>query len=572
MSDVPKCGDAEIQDWVGQRSIRLGREYVADGSVSDTTVRGRKLRAKVQGTADRPYRVSITFDDDGIAAAYCSCPVGDGGGCKHVAAVLLKWRDDPDAFEPTEPVERALEQRSKPELIALIRLMLKHEPDLETLVAMPLPGASSGGGVKSDAYRKQAVAAMNRAGGEWGWHRDAAEQLEAIRELGDEFLERRDAASAAAVFQGVAEALDEDARSGDEAGDLFGVVADCAAGLARCLHIEKDPKRREAVLEAMFQIYLLDLDMGGVDLAPDVPEDIVNHATPDERRLVAVWVRDKLPGADRDWGREELGAFLLDLEKDRLDDEAYLRICKQTGRVDDLVDRLLTMGRDAEAIKAAGAADDHDLLRLADVLARHGRAEEAHDLVAGRAATSKDTRLLHWLHRRAAAQGNDAGQVDLARRIFQLEPSLDGYRELRQLARKRGEWDGLRPTLLSALKANRPDLLIDVALCEGDIDQALALTKSSRLAWYGEMELKVARAAEALRPREALTIYRKRAEACINQRNRDAYQRACEYLKKVQALHGRMNETAVWKDYVTALRERHRSLRAFQDELRAAKL
>lgn len=586
MSDVPRCTESQIRRCLGERSLRLGREYLADGAVSDTTLREGKIQAKVQGTASRPYRVWITFGPDGIAAANCSCPVGDGGRCKHAAAVLLAWLDDPDSFEPTERLERALEQRSKPELVALIRLMLKHEPDLESLVAMPLPGTSDQSAVKAETYRKQAVAALNRAGGEWGWHKDAAEQLEAIRELGDQFLKRGEAASATAVFAGVAEAVDEDVLSADEAGDLFGVVANCAAGLGQCLEIEKDSARRETVLEAMFNMYLLDIDMGGTDLAPTVPDDILKHAAPGERRLVAVWVRDRLPEADPNWAREVLGGFLLELEKDRLDDESYLRICKQSGRFIDLVERLLKLGRDEQATSAAREASDYELIEIADLMAAQGRALVAEMLISDRADHSADARLLEWLRKRARDAGDAEKDLKLSLAIYRKWPSLEEYMGLRALARRLGEWEQLRPKLLTGLKREggdgAPPLLVEICLLEGDIDQALQLIKP-RKAQAGSLghsiwgrgspvELKVAEAAEATRPEAAIEIYRRCAERQISLRHRGAYREACEWLAKVRSIHLRLKRQDEWARYLNGLREQHRALRALTQEMDAARL
>ena len=41
-----------------------------------------------------------------------------------------------------------------------------------------------------------------------------------------------------------------------------------------------------------------------------------------------------------EYQRRAIGSFLLDLEADELDDEAYLRLCRETGRAVELVDRL----------------------------------------------------------------------------------------------------------------------------------------------------------------------------------------------------------------------------------------
>ncbi len=54
------------------------------------------LKALCQGSAASPYRVEVTFSQKGIASTNCSCPVGAGGYCKHVAALLLTWLHEPE--------------------------------------------------------------------------------------------------------------------------------------------------------------------------------------------------------------------------------------------------------------------------------------------------------------------------------------------------------------------------------------------------------------------------------------------------------------------------------------------
>jgi uncharacterized Zn finger protein len=86
------------------------------------------------------------------------------------------------------------------------------------------------------------------------------------------------------------------------------------------------------------------------------------------------------------------------------------------------------------------------------------------------------------------------------------------------------------------------------------------------------MALEVAKAAEATRPEAARDIYRRQAEALINQRNRGSYQEACKFLKKVRDLYEQTGEADAWAAYVAGLREQHRTLRALQEEMTRARL
>lgn len=59
--------------------------------------RGDRLTSKVVGT--RVYDVEIQVSDIAVMAT-CTCPVG--GGCKHIAAVLLRWVESPRLFRVEE--------------------------------------------------------------------------------------------------------------------------------------------------------------------------------------------------------------------------------------------------------------------------------------------------------------------------------------------------------------------------------------------------------------------------------------------------------------------------------------
>jgi uncharacterized Zn finger protein len=354
------------------------------------------------------------------------------------------------------------------------------------------------------------------------------------------------------------------------------VVGDCAEGLGKCLDAETDPARREAVLRTLFEVVRFDIDQGGIGLSDRVP-DLEEHATAAERRTLAGWVREAMAGA-REWSRETLGGWLLDLEADTLDDEAFLRVCRETGRTHDLVDRLLQLGRVDEATREAERASDWGLLTMADLFVSRRHGDVAERLVRERSRQSQDTRLLEWLKKRAIEQKDPAAALELAGKVFRVQPSLERYKEIRKLARKLGRWDGLRTRLLGFLEEKgHAYVLIPVYLDEGEIDRALEAVKPERRSAYGYgsgygMALDVAKAAEKTRPEAALEIYRRRAEGLIDQRGRGAYQEACKFLKKVRDLYRRLGEEAEWTRYIGRLREQHRSLRALQEELTRARL
>jgi uncharacterized Zn finger protein len=584
MTTLPKLTDKTIERRVGERSFNLGRRYFQDGAIFDARRQGNTIKARCQGSRGEPYRVEATLGDKEVVSAECSCPVGGGGRCKHVAALLLAWRNSPEEFTEIEELAPALEKRSKKELIGLIQLMLRKEPDLELLLEAPLPGAGAGQAPATAAvYRKQAEAAFRRGGYEWGAAIAIADDLEVLTEIGDGFLKQKDFAGAAAVYQGVLTALFDNYNTvQDEEGDFHGVVNQCVEGLEKCLKAAKDdPERRLAILRTFFDICSFDIEQGGIGLSDDVP-DLVKETTPEERKVIAGWVREAMPrGKDfhDNWRRESFGSFLLNLEADTLDDEAFIRSCRETGNRSPLVARLLELGRLPEALKEIELVPDYQLTQFADMLVAHGHGAEADRLVEEKAKKSTDWHLADWLKRRAARRGDTGTVLALTEKSFHQHPNAEGYKEIRKLAQKLGRWDALRPELLAVLKkAPYSTELIRVYLDEGDIDNALAALKSERKSAYGygfygySLAQEVAKAAEKTRPQAALEIYRKEAEVLIAQRGRGSYQEACKLLKKVRDLHKRLGEDTAWTNYLAKLREQNRTLRAFLEELTKAKL
>lgn len=577
---IPAVSEETISAWVGSRSFQLGLSYFEDEAVSDLRRQGSSLKAYCQGSMPQPYRLRVAFGAQGIAEADCSCPVGGGGHCKHVGALLLTWLERPDAFRAVAELDAELEQRSKAELIALIKQMLRYQPDLETLLETALPGGDRRGApVNPETYHRQVSSAFWRGGNDWTPPSRIASDIGVTVGVGDGFLALDDYASASVVYRAVAQGILEHYELvDDEGGDLAEVVDQCVEGLGCCLSGGGDAADREGLLRALFAIYRFDLDCGGIGLGETAPLLILEHATEQERRAVAGWVRAAMAGGSNwsdNYRRQAHGRFLLDLEMADPDDDAFLSICRESGRMADLVDRLLALGRLDEAISEAEPVGDYQLLALADVFRKHGCAESVEPLVVRRAETSQDRRLVEWLKARHVERGELSEALSLADRLLQAHPNLAGYQEVRELSRQLGVWQKLRSDLLAQWSAaGQYDLLTDIHLEEGEIDLALKSVQQQqpRLPYGADRLIRVAVAASATHPRAALEIYRQQAESLIEARGRDNYQRACAHLTRVRDLYRQLGKEPAWTDFIAQLRERHRRLPALKEELSSSRL
>jgi catechol 2,3-dioxygenase-like lactoylglutathione lyase family enzyme len=475
--------------------------------------------------------------------------------------------------------------------------------------------------VNPSIYRRQVAEAFERD------IPGITKELLAVKQTADSLAQQRDYLGAATIYETIVMEIfkqshlyfDEEAQYDDyyeeeqyypEEDGLDKLVEECIEALGNCLSDEQaDRVAREKIIEVLFNIYQHDLHASdSLGFTASASEQLVKYTTPLERRTIATWIQDLLTDEEEEISssqRRAYGKFLLDLEKDTLDDEAYLQICRETGRTSDLIDRLLTLGRIDEAAREAQHVDDYALLGLADLFIQHGQDAVAERLVrerisspirpantaarlllpsqAVRAEEEKaDWRVLEWLQKYYRDRGDHVAELEIAQTLFRIQPYLRRYQELRDLARQLGRWEMVRPELLAFLEQDKNiTLLIQIALDEGDIDNALQLLKgiakkdihgytyNASYGYYGysNIALEVARAAEETRPREARELYRQYAERLIALRGRQNYQAACQYLAKVRALDEKLGESEVWTSYITALREQNRNLRALKEEL-----
>lgn len=194
-------------------------------------------------------------------------------------------------------LKKNLEQREKPELIAIITHMLRQEPELQWLLMTPLPTASSQkSSLDPEVYRQQVLAAM--AAGEnqrKRKHGEVERRLTAIKSIADEFAAQENYAAALTIYEVlVTEVIEHFNAYRDEYVAFCVILTGCIDGLDSCFAGEADnPEIRLRVLRTLFAIYRFYTE-SGMDLDEDIPGLLVSNATPGERRVIASWARDAL--------------------------------------------------------------------------------------------------------------------------------------------------------------------------------------------------------------------------------------------------------------------------------------
>lgn len=575
-----------IEKHVGERSLRLGKEYAADDAIFRTRRQGDLLKAHCRGQSASHYVLSARIKNGRIVAADCNCPVGEGGHCKHVAAMLLSALESPNAFAASDPLQQRLAECSKEKLVELIAQLVEQHADLESWLELALPTALPvPAKVSSAPFRRMVVDAFAAAGYGWETDRQLTAALRGVRTIGDRFAEQQDFAAAAAAYIGFIEAFVSEFESfQDETGNIVVEANECATALGGCIgKLDENSKPRQAAIEALFRLLKYDIEFGGISLGDDVPEIFEKQTTVAERAMIVQWIRDQPLGSEKfisQWRRQHWGAVLLKIGGKPDDDEGYLRHCREFGLTHEIIARLLERGRVDEALDEIDKASDYEAMQHADQLLAHKHKELAHTSVEKRYSANKASQnrwqLREWLMRFYRTQKDWPRLLDLEQESFRERPTLASYQAVREVARRLKTWDNLRGKLLANVPQNAGDELIRIYLDEGEIEQAIQALESRGkqrfvLGW-GNVDLEVAKQAEKSHPEAAIRIYQAAAERRIAGRGRDSYREACSLLKKAKQLYSALDRDDYWKEYRQELLHQHRSLRALQEEAAIAKL
>jgi len=499
-------------------------------------------------------------------------------------------------------IESTLAHLSKADLLTLIKRMVQLYPDLTGLIETAQQTTPSQKPqhipFNPEFYRRQVDEIFYTTDrNTWGSEGRAAGPLLRIVDIGNDYVQQQNYADAATLYdiiiRGILDNYDS-FRWHPYEGDLDDVVEECVEGLGKCLRGEQgDAAVRKQIIQTLSDVYDLDSSLENDEpvMSSRVPSMLVRWTTLEERLMVATWVREAFD-LDIDWhaddvsDSEDFDDLLLGLEADTIDDETFMRICRETESYDYLIERLLNRGQLEEALVEAQHVDNYDILEIAAILGEQGHEATAEHLIEERVKKSSDTQLLQWLKERYQARRDIAGALDMAQRLFRAYPlaaTIERYREIRQLAQQLDRWEAVRTEIMAYVQQSHITALqIEIALDEGKVELALQLlqaerqTEDRRTGPYGsgnfDAGIKVAKAAEDSHPQESIDIYQAYVETRIEWRGRENYQVACQYLTSIRRLYQKLGKSDTWTRYIAALREKHRNLPALKDELAKAKL
>ncbi len=592
MAEPIKLTVEQVRNRAAEQSYARGESYYRSGAIFDTVRRGNTLEGYCEGSQPTPYRVQVTLGEEGVVGAWCTCPYDWGGDCKHIVALLLTYVHKPEVFEERPPLDEALAQRSREELVELIRLMVARYPDLETLIDRPAPtGHPRSTPVNTESFRRELRYAMRGYDG-WGDY-DALATVRSVADTAARFAAQGDWRSASAIYSAILDECLEDADMFDDEGDFIGALSEVVEALIGVLEAAStagDDAEREALLDTLMGAYIWDVDFGGVGLSDGVPEAILAHATradlPRIRAQVQAALKQKQASEYGHWGAEAYTRFLIELDAlDNVDPEVTLRRLREEGFYDLLFEKLLQMGRTEEAIKVAAEhlTHPHARLQAAMLLSDAGYTDVAIRLAEDQLRAGYDQYLAEWLIEQHEARSDWEACLRLQRQRVGAAPyfAVEYYAALKEVAEALGRWGDVRAEVIGWMEGQRRyEPLTRIYLYERNWDAAWdALEKvprPARLGWADwevqHLEMDVARETRFERPHKAIPVYVKYARAQIGRRSRKNYAAAANALATVCEVYRHLNDEASWKDLISSIRIEFKSLPALQDELNKAGL
>ncbi|MCS6902307.1 MAG: hypothetical protein RMJ98_16300 [Myxococcales bacterium] len=533
---IAALGELAIQHRLGLEVYRRAQVYHQAGAIQGATREGRTLRARCKGTAPEPYRVWATLDERGVVVANCSCPVGAAGRCKHVGALLLAWKDHPEQFQDHWGV--ALDPLGSHAHAPALRELADAYPELASLMA-PRSLVVQSNQNPTEVFQ----AACRELMGHGPTSYEVLRRLIAVRAAAERALLEQHLERAAWVYEGLLQALLE--RPGElvEGGLLAGLSISCVQGLGRCLRAEGTIRGRSERIKALFLAFRSGADGGGLPLGTTAGEILHRLLREEERAQVCRWLEAAMATA-QEGVRQIYGGLWTQLETGRATEEWLLAIARRSGRIVDVIDRLLRMGRTDEACAEARRVAPEEAVAASRCFQAHGQSAAAIAVLEAVPADKRPVEVLDELAKRLEAHGDLRRAMTWAMEALRLAPTITRYREVKRLGQKGNQWASLKLAIEAwLLGAQEEAMLASVYLEEGFLVEAISLAERSR-----NLEVKeaVAKVCEGQFPKEALNLYRQVVEMLVAERGPEGYLQARGKLQAMRRLHKQVGEGPSW--------------------------
>jgi len=472
-----------IREIFGDKTFFRGQDYYDSGHVHRPVKMANTLYAQVLGSAAAPYETRAYIDDQNISTQ-CSCPVGNM--CKHGAALLLQWADDPSSFIDADVFIHSLEKISRDELINIIKTFIARYPDSVAEFSFE---AGEKPEINIDAVKDRIRWIVS---GELDYYHiwDAARKLDEIKKSADKLMENGSYKSASEIYlalvKGVVAAYDEGADDSD--GGLGDFVSGCVEEFKKCMKMIPDRSYKDKLLEKIL-VFIEDEDYG-----LDTQEMLSDVISLENIPRVEAYLLEKLENL-----RKTSAGFSYTYKKD-----------KTIGLLVELYDLL---GKPDEKLRLAQyeLTDREDYIRLVEILAQEGKFDEALDAVKKGMALPEErtTHLSELYFDIAEVMVKDKPQLidfksslDAAFEMMSHYFDAKKYETAKAVFRTTGKLDDFRSALRTGL-VNR-DTAVRAFLHDGELNAASEMILAEPVSSCVIIEASTAAADKGMRHESAI--------------------------------------------------------------------
>lgn len=286
MSVIPSLDLEAIKDYVSEPTFMSGESYSNNAAVFSTFQDGKTIFACCNGSGAEIYEVRVSFSKDKIERSSCTCSSIEEKPCKHVAALLLFWQKTPEKFMNQGELGELIRGSSKTELALVLITLVKHLPDLESLLKSILIARDNLDVISYKAIQHQVGIIFDRHSAHWDRDDVIAEQLQKVKERGDKNFNAGNYEEALTSYDSICTGImDNYIAYYDESGSLTAMVNDCVAHISQLLQASELAENvRAHAINTLFMIYRFDVVYGSIGFGEEIPHILSSYTDEEERR------------------------------------------------------------------------------------------------------------------------------------------------------------------------------------------------------------------------------------------------------------------------------------------------
>ncbi|PCJ18921.1 MAG: hypothetical protein COB02_09280 [Candidatus Cloacimonadota bacterium] len=565
-----------IEEYLGSRNYSLGYSYFKNGSNSNKTrYEAGIIKALCHGSYK--YNVEIYFNiDDKITSSYCTCPVL--GVCKHIASVLLDYHDSKESFNLITPPKEQIAKLDIKQLRKVLETILDKHPNLnwalDSVIGEDL--------FDIETYYHQSIDILPRDAYDYHAPRQAAMALDEIISIGCDFLSNDKTFLAMGVFVGILKASIEIYEDYvHEEGDLHAVITQTSECIGECLQkLDKNfQKEREVALDYLFDLVVLDTELGGLSLDEEVA-NIYRSFTLKNERLFLIKKFEKLLESRNsldEWKVKEFNNYIFELKFEDLSDEEFIIEGLKRNRKLDVIAKLLKLSRFEEADNYLKDGTIN-ILNASSLYEKYNRVDTFAQIISESCEKSFNYQSLKWLESYYLDKKDLALVFNITKVLFFERPSNDSYDRVLF-----GFHSAKKKIKLDVVDLQQELLVFIIEKCKGSTKLRLLLhlqeykkaltffnNKESNF-WENEQINFASKIAEVF-PETAIKLYLHWCKKRIDDRGRGNYFSACEYLLKLKNLYEVKNKEDDFLKLILDIKEENNNLPALKSELKKVNL